>query len=263
MKANRALKPTTVHVLCQMIDKRDARIAELEAKLAYFQHASMQATVDATPAAKLSEARGKAVEALRRAYYVASTERHDRDHSPIALEQIERESKAAPPVPGEKLRAGTETADDAARRFAGQCIEKDARIAELEANVASMRGVVKVATKLRDEGGKNLGTVDELHYALASLGLNTPAAKPDPRKGHVIPNAGEYVVGCDADGTPRTINGKPIDPKPDPLARAVTVGEFNEKMLRLANVMDKDWARPTSLLIRDIFTQPQGAEHGQ
>ena len=209
---------------------------------------------------------------------------------------------AATPVPGEKLRAGTETADDAARRFAGQCMEKDARIAELEAAYNEL--IMAVAQKFYGETRHQTA----LRY-IVERESPPPAAKPDPRL--TAPNGRAMVVfyntergmrdglpwGIDDQGTPWcwtikgewsgsvytneeeliedgivpcTFDGTPITetkPEPgtckqslqvDPLARAVTVGEFNEKMLRLAAMMD---GLPSSSIASVIVKVFQGAEH--
>lgn len=100
----------------------------------------------------------------------------DLRHAKRTVERFDRALAAYPPVPEESKHDLVCNVVDRQSRIGSEgcsCVHRlRTHIAQLEEENANMRAVVKIATKLRDEGGKNLGTVDELHYALASLGLH-------------------------------------------------------------------------------------------
>lgn len=116
-----------------------------------------------------------------------------------------------------------------------------ARIAELEADNTRLRAQYDMVEQERTR----LMLGQQVPY--------TPAEKPDARN---------FV----ATGEQRQDDyyEKPItETKPDPLARAVTVGEFNEKMQRLADIYVRAGMPTTAKFIRDAFTSTQGAAHAE
>jgi len=195
---------------------------------------------------------------------------------------------AAPPVPGEKP---TPDADVQAVSAALELVrEHTARIAELEAENARLRAQYDMVEQERTR----LMLGQQVPY--------TPAEKPDPRltapNGRAMVEYRPSVSGTGIsllpdmfgydgeqawmwqggkwvlmtlqqwngvrDRQPCTFDGTPItETKPDPLARAVTVGEFNEKMQRLADIYVRAGMPTTAKFIRDAFTSTQGAAHAE